>query len=125
MKNARYEWNKDKEKCIKNFMTSVNLDLIGRKEYMCFLLECDGIKDGSYVKKRMAVKTCQPSYFTGFMTGIAAVYMMKNNVKNGVYTMSEIVDPVFVWNSIQKYNAADIISISDVKDDSYFDEGEI
>ena len=63
----------------------------------------------------MAVKTCQPSYFTGFMTGIAAVYMMKNNVKNGVYTMSEIVDPVFVWNSIQKYNAADIISISDVK----------
>ena len=94
-------------------MTSVNLDLIGRKEYMCFLLECDGIKDGSYVKKRMAVKTYQPSYFTGFMTGIAAVYMMK------------IVDPVFVWNSIQKYNAADIISISDVKDDSYFDEGEI
>lgn len=125
MKNARYEWNKDKEKCIKNFMTSVNLDLIGRKEYMCFLLECDGIKDGSYVKKRMAVKTYQPSYFTGFMTGIAAVYMMKNNVKNGVYTMSEIVDPVFVWNSIQKYNAAHIISISDVKDDSYYDEGEI
>ncbi len=40
--------------------------------------------------------------------------------------MSEIVDPVFVWNSIQKkYNAAHIISISDVKDDSYYDEGEI
>ncbi len=33
-------------------MTSVNLDLIGRKEYMCFLLECDGIKDGSYMSKR-------------------------------------------------------------------------
>lgn len=125
MKNARYEWNKDKKRCIKSFMASVDLDLIGRKEYMCFLLECDGIKNGDYVKKRMVVKTYQPSYFTGFMTGIAVIYMMKNNVKNGVYTMSETVDPEFVWKSIQKYNIADIIGIFDVKDDDYFDEGEL
>lgn len=125
MKNARYEWNKDKEKCIENFMISVNLDLAGRKEYMCFLLECDGIKNGRYARKRMAVKTYRPSYFTGFMTGIAAIYVMKNNVKNGVYTMSEIVDPEFAWNLIEKNNAADIINILDIENDNYFDEGEL
>lgn len=61
------------------------------------------LKTAVMSKREWQLKTYQPSYFTGFMTGIAAVYMMKNNVKNGVYTMSEIVDPVFVWNSIQKY----------------------
>ncbi len=125
MKNARYEWKKDKEKCINNFITAVNLDIIGKKEYMCFLIECDGISAGKYTKKRMAVKSYEPSDLTGFMTGISAIYLLNNDIDNGIYTMSEIVSPEYVWKMMEQNNVTEIMTITDVEDDEFFDEGEL
>ncbi|CQR73879.1 Saccharopine dehydrogenase [Sporomusa ovata DSM 2662] len=83
----------DRQSAVKRLCTASELDLAGRRKYMNFIIQLNGIKNGTEITRTLVLQADSPSVLTGSVAAVAGIAILEGEMPSGVRPLAEIPDP--------------------------------
>ncbi|SCM81457.1 Saccharopine dehydrogenase [uncultured Sporomusa sp.] len=97
----------DRHDAIKRLCTAAELDAVGRRQYVVFIIELSGRKNGTGITRTLVLQADKPSRLTGSVAAAAAMAVLAGEIPAGIRPLAEIPVPDKV---IEQLNKSKVIS---------------
>ncbi|MBD8499358.1 saccharopine dehydrogenase NADP-binding domain-containing protein [Paenibacillus arenosi] len=83
----------DRGHAIKRLCTATELDAAGRQQYVNFIVQLSGVKDGLDIVRTIVLQAQSSSQLTGWTVATAAIAVLEGEIPVGVRPLAEISQP--------------------------------
>lgn len=111
LETTRIQFLTDPQNAVARLCAAAELDSTGRRPYVHFLVQLDGIRDGDEATRSVVLRADNPASLTGTVAAAAGAALLVGEIPPGIRPLSEIPDPDSIVQKVKQAHCVQSIQL--------------